>query len=156
MRFGALVAVAMLLATACGSTPTTGTKHRVPPTATVKPLDKVGSGEGTLNLIAWEGYVDDSWKKPFEQTTGCQVSAKYAGSSDEMVNLMQNGGGGQWDMVSASGDADLRLIYGGDVKALKEKVVPHLADLQTDFHETGFHTTAGGHYRDLPPRGAEG
>src|SRR2546423_5141580 len=134
MKVGALVAVAMLLATACGSTPTTGTKHRVPPTATVKPLDKVGSGEGTLNLIAWEGYVDDSWKKPFEQTTGCQVSAKYAGSSDEMVNLMQNGGGGQWDMVSASGDADLRLIYGGAVKRTDRELDPHPIKLPTDFH----------------------
>ena len=29
---------------------------------------------------------------------------------------MANGGGGQYDLVSASGDADLRLIYGGDVR----------------------------------------
>ena len=71
MKFGAVVAVAILLATACGSSNTsTGTKHRVPPTATLKPLDKVGDGEGALNLIAWEGYVDDSWKKPFQDATG--------------------------------------------------------------------------------------
>src|SRR5438309_8637578 len=146
MKVGALVAVAMLLATACGSTPTTGTKHRVPPTATVKPLDKVGSGEGTLNLIAWECYVDDSWKKPFEQTTGCQVSAKYAGSSDEMVNLMQNGGGGQWDMVSASGDADLRLIYSGDVRPMNEKLIPDFANFQTYFKSPPYNTISGIHY----------
>ena len=30
---------------------------------------------------------------------------------------MRSGGGGQYDMVSASGDASLRLIYGGDVAA---------------------------------------
>src|SRR5437870_9923992 len=97
MKFGAVVAVAILLATACGSRNTsTGTKHRVPPTATLKPLDKVGDGEGALNLIAWEGYVDDSWKKPFQDATGCQVNAKSAGSSDEMVSLMKEGGGGQW------------------------------------------------------------
>ena len=51
------------------------------------------------------------------EATGCQVNAKYAGSSSEMVSLMANGGGGQYDLVSASGDADLRLIYGGDVQA---------------------------------------
>ena len=48
---------------------------------------------------------------PFEKATGCKVSAKYAGSSNDMFNLMTSGGGGQYDMVSASGDASLRLIY---------------------------------------------
>jgi len=73
-------------------------------------------GRGQLNIIAWEGYTQPQWVKPFEKTTGCVVNVKYAGSSSEMVSLMANGGGHQWDLVSASGDADLRLIYGGDVK----------------------------------------
>ena len=42
MKFGAVVAVALatgLLATACGSSNTsTGSKHRVPPTANMKPM----------------------------------------------------------------------------------------------------------------------
>ena len=78
----------------------------------------IGKGEGQLNLIAWEGYAQPQWVKPFEKQTGCQVNAKYAGSSSEMVSLMANGGGGQYDLVSASGDADLRLIYGGDVRPI--------------------------------------
>ena len=65
----------------------------------------IGKGEGQLNLIAWEGYTQPQWVKPFEAQTGCQVNAKYAGSSDEMVTLMRQGGGWQYDMVSASGDA---------------------------------------------------
>src|SRR5712672_2681255 len=73
---------------------------------------------GTLNMIAWEGYTQAQWVKPFEKQSGCTVHAKYAGSSDEMVTLMRSGGGGQYDMVSASGDASLRLIYGGDVQAV--------------------------------------
>src|SRR2546427_12935964 len=121
MKFGAVVAVALvtgLLATACGSSNTsTGSKHRVPPTASMKPLDKVGAGEGLLNLIAWEGYVDDSWKKSFEQTTGCQVHAQYAGSSDEMVSLMQNGGGGPGEMGPAPRDAGRRVVCGGGRRA---------------------------------------
>src|SRR5438477_2236726 len=150
MKFGAVVAVALvtgLLATACGSSNTsTGSKHRVPPTASMKPLDKVGAGEGLLNLIAWEGYVDDSWKKSFEQTTGCQVHAQYAGSSDEMVTLMAGGGGGQWDMVSASGDADLRLIYGGDVKPMNPDLVPDFKNFQTYFQTPPYNTINGTHY----------
>ena len=54
------------------------------PTANLPVLQKVGPGEGQLNLIAWEGYLDPKWVKPFEQQTGCQVNAKYAGSSDEI------------------------------------------------------------------------
>ena len=89
----------------------------------------VGKGEGHLNLIAWEGYAQPQWVKPFEQETGCQVNAKYAGSSSEMVSLMANGGGGQYDMVSASGDADLRLIYGGDVQAGQHQPDPAVEEL---------------------------
>jgi len=75
---------------------------------------KIGPLEGQLNPIAWQGYTEPDGVKPFEQQTGCQVKAKYAGSSDQMVSLMSGGGGGQYDLVSASGDASLRLIYGID------------------------------------------
>ncbi|HEY8645936.1 MAG TPA: hypothetical protein VIL77_08685, partial [Gaiellaceae bacterium] len=53
---------------------------------------------GTLNMIAWEGYTQPQWVKPFTKATGCKVNAKYAGSSDEMVTLMRQGGGSQYDM----------------------------------------------------------
>ena len=70
MKFGAVAAVAMLLVVACGSNnPNTGNTAQQPPTANIKPPDKIGPGEGQLNLIAWEGYVDDSWAKPFTQQT---------------------------------------------------------------------------------------
>ena len=120
-RGGALLAAASaaLLVAACGSSSSGGgggTGALTPPQANTPVPASVGKGEGHLNLIAWEGYAQPQWGKPFEQATGCQVSAKYAGSSGEMVSLMANGGGGQYDLVSASGDADLRLIYGGDVK----------------------------------------
>jgi len=115
----------VLLLAACGGTSTSaGPAQSQPPTANMKPPTSIGAGEGQLNLIAWEGYTEKDWVQPFQQQTGCQVNAKYAGSSDEMVTLMANGGGGQYDMVSASGDADLRLIYGGDVKPVNVDLVP--------------------------------
>ena len=55
-----------------------------------------------LNLISWAGYVEPEWTKPFEEKTGCKVSDKEAGTSDEMVELMRTG---QYDGVSASGNA---------------------------------------------------
>jgi len=110
------------------------------------PPTSIGPGEGQLNLIAWEGYTDTSWVKPFTAATGCKVNAKYAGSSDEMVTLMAGGGGGQWDMVSASGDADLRLIYGGDVKPMNPDLIPDFGDFQTYFKTPGYNTINGIHY----------
>ena len=56
--------------------------------------------------------------KPFQDETGCQVTVKYGNTSDEMVNLMRQGGGSQYDGVSASGDATNRLIAAGDVAAV--------------------------------------
>ena len=106
LRYVALALVAVALAA-----PTAGTT-------------KASAGEGTLNMIAWEGYTRPQWVKPFEKQTGCKVTAKYAGSSDEMVTLMRSGGGGQYDMVSASGDASLRLIYGGDVATVDPGQIP--------------------------------
>ena len=57
----------------------------------------IGKGEGQLNLVAWEGYTQPQWVKPFTKATGCKVNAKYAGSSDEMVTLMRSGGGSQYE-----------------------------------------------------------
>ena len=148
MKFRAVAAVALLLISACGSSggSTGNQQQQQPPTANMKPPDSIGPGEGQLKLIAWEGYVDDSWKKDFQKQTGCIVSAKYAGSSDEMVSLMKDGGGGQYDMVSASGDADLRLIYGGDVKPMNEKLIPDWNNFQTYFKDPPYNTINGIHY----------
>jgi putative spermidine/putrescine transport system substrate-binding protein len=116
------------------------------PTAGLPVLQKVGKGEGQLNLIAWEGYLDPKWVKPFEQQTGCQVNAKYAGSSDEMVALMKNGGGGQYDMVSSSGDADLRILYAGDAHPVNVKLIPSWKDFFPAFQSPAFNTINGVHY----------
>src|SRR5215831_7522689 len=116
------------------------------PTANLPVLQKVGQGEGQLNLIAWEGYLDNKWVKPFEQQTGCQVNAKYAGSSDEMVSLMKNGGGGQYDMVSFSGDADLRILYAGDARPVNMNLIPSWKQFYPAFQSPPFNTINGVHY----------
>ena len=147
MKFGALAAVAMLAITACGSsTSNTGNTQQPPPTANMKPPTSIGAGEGALNLIDWGGYVQSLWQKPFEQQTGCKITYKDAGSSDEMVSLMAGGGGGQWDMVSASGDADLRLIYIGDVKPMNMELIPDWQNFQPNFKNPPFNTINGIHY----------
>lgn len=149
IRLGTTAAVMVIVAAACGSTTTSGgggVPANQPPTASMKPPTAIGAGEGQLNLIAWEGYVDKSWTDTFTQMSGCKVNAKYAGSSDEMVTLMANGGGGQWDMVSASGDADLRLIYSGDVQPMNPALIPDYVNFQPQFKSPGFNTINGVHY----------
>src|SRR5207237_5646247 len=106
----------------------------------------IGKGEGRLTLIAWEGYTQPQWVKPFTKSTGCKVSAKYAGSSDEMVSLMRSGGGSQYDMVSASGDASLRLIYGHDVQAVDVSKVPNYKQFNAAFKSPPNNTVGGKHY----------
>ncbi|HUZ52478.1 MAG TPA: ABC transporter substrate-binding protein [Streptosporangiaceae bacterium] len=123
-----------------------GTPSGGVPTAHLPVLKKIGKGEGQLNLIAWAGYLQPEWVKPFEQQTGCQVNAKYANTSDEMVALMANGGGGQYDMVSSSGDADLRIIYGGDAHPVNVSLIPDWKNFFPQFQSPAFNTVSGVHY----------
>ena len=106
----------------------------------------IGPGEGQLNLIAWEGYTQPQWVKPFEKATGCMVHAKYAGSSDEMVTLMRQGGGTQYDGVSASGDASLRLIYGKDVQPVNPALIPDFKNFIPALKSPPHNTVGGVHY----------
>ena len=125
----------VLLAAACGSSgsTTTGsssagsTERPAPPALTA--ATSVGAGEGELNIVAWAGYAENGstdpkvdWVTPFTQATGCKVNVKIGNTSDEMVTLMKTG---QYDGVSASGDASLRLIYGGDVAPVNTGLVPN-------------------------------
>jgi len=72
--------------------------------------------------------------------------AKYGGSSDEMVTLMRQGGGGQYDMVSASGDASLRLIAGGDVQPVNVDLIPGYQDFFEPLKSPPHNTIDGKHY----------
>jgi putative spermidine/putrescine transport system substrate-binding protein len=107
---------------------------------------KIGPGEGSLYLVAWEGYTQPQWVKPFTKATGCVVHSKYAGSSDEMVTLMRQGGGGQYDMVSASGDASLRLIYGKDVQPVNPALIPDYKNFIQALKSPPHNTINGVHY----------
>ena len=109
----------------------------------------IGKGEGSLNLIEWAAYSDPSFAKPFEKQTGCIIHRKDAGSSNEMVALMRSGGGGgggQYDLVSASGDASLRLIYAHDVQAVNVHLIPSWKQFLPVFKSPPHNTVGGVHY----------
>ena len=147
VRTGCVVATTVLAVTACGSSNApSGSTLLQPPTAKTAPQTTIGAGEGQLNLVLWDGYADKSWVDPFTAATGCKVNQHPAGSSNEMVSLMKDGGGGNWDMVSASGDADLRLIYSGDVKPMNTALIPDWSNFQTYFQAPPYNTINGVHY----------
>jgi len=83
--------------------------------------------EGQVNLIIWAGYADKAWAGPFTQETGCQVKTKDGASSDDMIDLL---GSGQYDGVSASGNASVRLMERGDVSPIDTDLTPNYADVQ--------------------------
>ena len=88
-------------------------------------MEKLGDSEGEVNIVAWSGFVEPAWSDKFTEETGCKVNRKIAGTSDEMVQLMRTG---NYDLVSASGDASLRLIVGGDVQPLNLDLIPNFGD----------------------------
>jgi putative spermidine/putrescine transport system substrate-binding protein len=132
------VAAALLLALAAGCSSGGGGASSSGQAQGFKPPNvpmqqSLGAGEGQVNLVAWAGYVENgstdpkvNWVTPFEQATGCKVNVKVAGTSDEMVQLMRSG---QYDGVSASGDATLRLIAAGDVAPVNTNLVPNYKDV---------------------------
>jgi putative spermidine/putrescine transport system substrate-binding protein len=114
-----------------------------PPTA-------VGKGEGQLKIIAWAGYVERGesdkaydWATGFEKQTGCKVSVKTAATSDEMVSLMKLGG---YDLVTASGDASLRLVASKLVQEINIGLVPSYKKVDARLQDANWHTVNGTHY----------
>jgi putative spermidine/putrescine transport system substrate-binding protein len=123
-----------------------------------KALQKLGKGEGEVNLIAWAGYVEDGstdpkvdWVSDFEKQTGCKVNVKIGNTSDEMVTLMRTG---NYDGVSASGDATLRLIAGGDVAPVNTDLIPNYKDVFDALKNQPHNTVDGVHYGIPHGRGA--
>lgn len=121
-------------------------------------LQELGQNEGQVNLVAWPGYVEDGstdpdvdWVSGFEEETGCKVNTKVAATSDEMVTLMRTG---QYDGVSASGDATLRLIEGGDVDPVNTDLVPNYGEVFPDLKDQPHNTVDGVNYGVPHGRGA--
>lgn len=136
-----------LLATGCGTSDSAsgsrsgGSRISAPD---LPMLQKVGKGEGELNVLAWPGYAESGkndpkvdWVTPFEDKTGCQVNVKDFGTSDEAVSLMHGGG---YDVVSASGDATLRLVASGDVEPVNTDLVPNYKDVSPFLKNQAFNS----------------
>ena len=106
--------------------------------------------EGALAIIAWPGYIERGendpgvdWVSTFERDTGCKLSVKTAGSSDEMLALMNQE---DYDLVTASGDASLRLVAAALVQPLQVSRIPSYSKIDARFQSAAWHTVDGKHY----------
>ncbi len=118
--------------------------------ADAEALKKVGKGEGQVDIVAWPGYIERGetdpafdWVTKFEEKTGCAVQVKTANTSDEMVALMNEGG---FDLVTASGDASLRLVAGGRVQPVNVELIPSWSTVDDRLKDAPWHTVDGVHY----------
>lgn len=113
-------------------------------------LASIGPGEGEVDIVAWAGYIERGetdksydWVTDFEKATSCKVQVKVAGTSDEMVSLMNEGG---FDLVTASGDASLRLIAGKKVQPINLSLIPSWKTVDERLQNAPWHTVDGVHY----------
>nr|BFD81596.1 ABC transporter substrate-binding protein [Streptomyces sp. Xyl84] len=151
-------AAILLAATACGSSGEGGSSGDGLNPPDLEAPAHLGRTEGQVDLIAWAGYVEDGsndpkadWVSGFERQTGCQVRSKVAASSDEMVKLMKTG---QYDAVSASGDASLRLIASGDAAPVNTALVPNYSGIFPDLKMQPWNSVKGKAYGIPHGRGA--
>lgn len=153
-RLGGALIVAALVAAACGpgaSQAPTGPATAGPATAgpaTAAPTAAtIGPGEGELNLVIWPGYAERGetypefdWVTPFETATGCKVNTTNMTDSNNGVSLMQSG---QYDGISASGDATTRLIQGGVVSSIDTSVFKNYGNVFAGLKGLPHNTVAG-------------
>ncbi len=120
------------------------------PAFSAEMLKELGAGEGEVSIVAWAGYIERGetdknfdWVTEFEGKTGCKVSVKTANTSDEMVALMNEGG---FDLVTASGDASLRLVAGKRVQPINTDLIPSWKTIDERLQNAPWHTVDGVHY----------
>lgn len=108
------------------------------------------AGEGEVAIVAWPGYIERGandpaydWVTAFETETGCKVTVKDAATSDEMVQLMSTG---EYDLVTASGDSSLRMIFGGVVQEVDITKIPSYSAVDERLQDAPWHTVDGKHY----------
>jgi putative spermidine/putrescine transport system substrate-binding protein len=146
LRYPAILAGVALFVAGCGSNEPSGALTELP------------AAEGDLNLVIWVGYAEKGengaefdWVTKFENDTGCKVHTTDGVDSPNMVSLIATG---QYDGVSASGDATLRMIAAGTVAPVNTALIPNYADVFTGLKGQPHNTVNGVPYGTPHGRGA--
>jgi putative spermidine/putrescine transport system substrate-binding protein len=144
-RMPALIGIVALVAGACG-----GSSGSSGATAAPSLPQSIGAGVGALNLVIWAGYAERGavdpaydWVTPFETKTGCKVSTTDMTDSNNGVSLMQSG---DYDGISASGDATTRLIAGRIVAPVNTAILPNYKNVFEGLKNLPHNTVDGVNY----------
>ena len=147
-----LVAALAIVAAGCGGDDSSSSSTQIEGLGTsLEEIQTKAKEEGQVDLVNWAGYVEKDWVTPFEQQTGCKVNSKVGASSDEMVTLMKTG---NYDGVSASGDATLRLIASKTVAPVDFDLIPNYENVFEGLKDQPHNTVDGVSYGVAHGRGA--
>ena len=138
----ALATASILILTACGGGDSDEGSGEVP--------TELGKTEGKVSILAWPGYVEDGtndpevdWVTPFEEETGCQVTSKTYGTSDEAFNLAKTG---DYDVVVASGDLTARMVASKEAVEVNTDLIPNYEKVFEFLKDQEWNTFNGKHY----------
>jgi putative spermidine/putrescine transport system substrate-binding protein len=109
--------------------------------SSLEEIQELAREEGQVNVVQWAGYAQLT--DEFKAATGCTVNTKDGGSSDDMISLIQTG---EYDGVSASGNASVRLMTTGDVAPINTDFIPNYADVQEGIKGKDYNSLEGQPY----------
>ena len=101
------------------------------------------AGDGEVRLFIFEGYAEPEWVEPFEAATGCEVSAAYTGSVDEMFAKMKGSEGADYDLISIDTSIIQRYVDAELIIPVDMSKIPNTANLLPAFQSVS-ETMSGG------------
>ncbi len=138
----ALATASILILAACGGGDSDDSSGEVP--------TELGENESKVSILAWPGYVEDGsndpevdWVTPFEKDTGCEVTSKTYGTSDEAFNLAKTG---DYDVVVASGDLTARMVASKEAVEVNTDLIPNYEKVFEFLKDQEWNTFDGKHY----------
>ncbi len=138
----AIATASILILTACGGGDSDDSSGEVP--------TELGENESKVSILAWPGYVEDGsndpevdWVTPFEKDTGCEVTSKTYGTSDEAFNLAKTG---DYDVVVASGDLTARMVASKEAVEVNTDLIPNYEKVFDFLKDQEWNTFDGKHY----------
>ena len=138
---------------AAGSSPSASAAASASAGPSLPTAADLGSTQGqSINVLAWPGYVENGstdktvdWVTDFQNTSGCKVNPQIFGTSDEAYTLFSTNPE-QFDVISASGDASLRLVRGGFVQPVNVDLFKSYPDIFDAIKDQPYNTIDGVHY----------
>jgi putative spermidine/putrescine transport system substrate-binding protein len=144
VALGLLVAALSVVAAGCGGDDDGGGEASTEIEGlgtSLEEIQELAREEGAVNVVQWAGYAQLT--DEFKAATGCTVNTKDGGSSDEMISLIQTG---EYDGVSASGNASVRLMTTGDVSPINTEFLSNYVDVQEGIKGKDYNSLEGQPY----------